>query len=69
MAAVGKLFLTFGTMMVVVGAALLLADKLGFRGLPGDIVWRGKGVTIYAPIVTSIVVSVVFSLILSLLRK
>jgi hypothetical protein len=69
MASIGKLFLTFGTMLVIVGAGLLLADKLGFRGLPGDIVWRTKGVTIYAPIVTSLVVSVVLSLILSLLRR
>jgi hypothetical protein len=69
MASIGKLLLTFGTMLVIVGAGLLLADRLGFRGLPGDIVWKGKGITIYAPIVTSLVVSVVLSLIFSLLRK
>lgn len=69
MAPVGKLLLTFGVLLCVMGAAILLADKLGFRGLPGDIVWKGKGVTIYAPIVTSLVISVVLSVILSLLRK
>lgn len=69
MAPIGKLLLTLGVLLVVIGGAILLADKLGFRGLPGDIVWRGKGVTVYAPIVTSLVISVVLSVILSLLRK
>lgn len=69
MASIGKLLLTAGVVLVVIGGGILLAERFGFRGLPGDIVWRSKGVTIYAPIVTSLVVSVVLSLILSLLRK
>lgn len=69
MAALGKLLLTFGLIMAVVGGAMLLAAHFGFRGLPGDIVWKGKGVTVYAPIVTSLVISLVLSVILSLLRK
>lgn len=69
MASIGKLLLTLGALLVVIGGGILLAERLGFRGLPGDIVWKGKGVTIYAPIVTSLVISVVLSLILSLLRK
>lgn len=69
MASIGKLLLSLGVLLVVIGGGMLIAERFGFRGLPGDIVWKGKGVAIYAPIVTSLVISVVLSVILSLIRK
>lgn len=71
MADLGKALLLLGGIIVVVGAALLLADKLNLPlgRLPGDIVYRGKNSVFYFPIVTCILVSVVLSLILWLFGR
>lgn len=65
MADLGKALLLLGGIIVVVGAALLLAGKLNLPlgRLPGDIVYRGKNSVFYFPIVTCILISVVLSLI------
>jgi Protein of unknown function (DUF2905) len=66
---VGRTIIYLGIALIVVGALWLLAEKLGFGRLPGDIVVRRKGFTLYLPIVSSIVLSVVVSLLLRFLRK
>ncbi len=65
MADLGKALLLLGGVIVIVGAALLLAGKLNLPlgRLPGDIVYRGKNSVFYFPIVTCILISVVLSLI------
>jgi hypothetical protein len=62
---VGKSLLVFGAFLVVAGAVLALGTKLPFRlgRLPGDIVYRGKNVTFYFPLATSIVLSIVLTLV------
>ncbi len=48
----GKGLMVAGVGLVVVGAAVMLASKLGLRlfQLPGDIVWRGKNGVICVPV-------------------
>lgn len=53
----GKALILLG--LVVLG--LGLAVTMGFRGLPGDLVYRGNQVTVYFPIVSSIVLSVLLT--------
>lgn len=67
----GKLLLLVGGVMVVVGAALLLAGKfhVPLGRLPGDIVYRGKNTVFYFPIVTCILISVILSLIFWLVGR
>jgi Protein of unknown function (DUF2905) len=64
MADLGKLLLVVGGVIIVVGAALLLADRfnLPLGRLPGDIVYRGKNTVFYLPLATSIVISVVLTI-------
>jgi hypothetical protein len=71
MADLGKALLLLGGIIVIVGAALLLAGKLNLPlgRLPGDIVYRGKNSVFYFPIVTCILISVVLSLILWLFGR
>ena len=69
MGQVGRLLLVFGGVLLVVGIALLVAEKLGLGRLPGDIVVEGKSFRLYAPIATSILVSVVLTLLLNLLFR
>ena len=61
----GKVLITIGVLIVLVGAFLLLADRFSiFRigRLPGDIVYRRGNFTFYFPLVTSILLSVVLTL-------
>jgi len=61
----GKMLLTLGGVIFLVGAALLLAGRfnLPLGRLPGDIAYRGKNTAFYFPVTTCILVSVVLTLI------
>ena len=61
----GRLLINAGILLVVVGLAIVLAERLGIRvgRLPGDIHIEGKRGGFYFPIVTCLLVSVVLSLI------
>lgn len=65
------MLLGLGLMLVVAGAVLLLAARLGLPldRLPGDMSYRGRNVSFFFPLGTSIVLSVVLSLILFLISR
>lgn len=66
MAPLGRLLIFVGLVALVLGAAILLGPKIPFLGrLPGDLVIRRDGATIYLPIATSIVLSLLLSLFLN----
>lgn len=71
MAELGKALLGLGLLLVVVGAVLLLAARFGvpLGKLPGDFSFRGKHVSFFFPLGTSILLSVVLSLILYLISR
>ncbi len=71
MAELGKALLGLGLLLVVAGLVLLLASRFGLPlgRLPGDFSWRGKNVSFFFPLGTSIVLSVVLSLILYLISR
>jgi hypothetical protein len=60
----GKAILGLGLLLAVIGAALLLAERFGLPlgRLPGDIAYRGKHVSVYFPLGTSILISIVLSI-------
>ncbi|HEV2034041.1 MAG TPA: DUF2905 family protein [Candidatus Dormibacteraeota bacterium] len=62
----GRLLLVFGVLLVLVGGALMLFGRFH---LPGDLVFRRGGMTVYVPIATSIVLSVVLTLVLSFIFR
>ena len=66
----GKLLVIAVLILVIVGAILMVSSKFSFFGLgrlPGDIVYKGKNVRFYFPIVTSIILSVLLTLLLWLI--
>jgi hypothetical protein len=69
MDSLGKLLLIVGGVIVLVGLAVLLMDRLGLGRLPGDIVVRRDNFTFYFPIVTSIILSILLSLVLMLVFR
>jgi hypothetical protein len=62
----GRLLLAFGLMLVLVGGALMLFGRFN---LPGDIVIRRGGLTVYVPIAASIILSVVLTVVLNLVLR
>lgn len=60
----GKALVGLGILLAVIGAALMLAGRFGvpLGRLPGDFAWRGKNVSFYFPLGTSIVISIVLSI-------
>ena len=60
----GKFLVIAGVLIVVVGLLLMAGAKFGHLGrLPGDIVYKGKHVQFYFPIVTCLVLSAVLTLV------
>ena len=62
---VARALIGFGLLLVVVGALLLLGQRLGLGRLPGDILVKRPGFSFFAPLTTSIVVSLVLTLLLN----
>jgi Protein of unknown function (DUF2905). len=67
----GKAILGLGLVIVLIGAAVMLAARYGLPlgRLPGDIAYRGKNFSFFFPIGTSILVSVVLSIVFYLISR
>ena len=64
----GKVLLLFAVVFGLVGLLLIIMGNVPFLGkLPGDLVIRRGGVTIFFPIVTCIVLSIVLTVLLNLI--
>ena len=68
---VGKILITVGLAVALLGALIWLGGKLNLPlgRLPGDIRFERENFKFYFPIVTCLLISVVLTLILWLLRK
>jgi hypothetical protein len=67
----GKILLGIGLFLVLIGGLVLLAGRLGLPlgRLPGDFSYRGKNVSVFFPLGTSILVSVVLSVLFYLITR
>lgn len=67
----GRLLIGLGFVLLVSGGLLLLLGRSGvpLGRLPGDISYRGKNLSVYFPLGTSIVLSIVLSLVFYLLSR
>lgn len=71
MSELGKLLIIVGSLIALAGAVLVFWGKLPlswFGQLPGDIAYKGKNVTFYFPLATSLLISVIVSLIFWLIN-
>ena len=68
---IGKILVGLGLLLVIVGFIVLFAGRAGLPlgRLPGDIAYRGKHVSVFFPLGTSILISVILSLVLYLLSR
>jgi hypothetical protein len=67
----GKGLIGVGILLVLLGGALLLASRVGLPlgKLPGDISYRGKNFSFFAPLGTSLLVSVLLSAVFYLFSR
>lgn len=66
----GRMLIYIGIVMVLVGAFFILVAKVPWFGkLPGDIVFRREGLTIYIPLATMILVSLILTLLLNIVWR
>jgi Protein of unknown function (DUF2905) len=61
----GRLLIGVGLVLLVAGGLLLLLGRTGIPlgKLPGDISYRGKNLSVYLPLGTSILLSIVLSVV------
>jgi hypothetical protein len=64
-----KFLIIAGVVLIAVGLAWLLGERLGLGRLPGDIVIERGNTRIYFPLMTSIIISIVLSLALWLFSR
>jgi multisubunit Na+/H+ antiporter MnhG subunit len=62
----GKALLVGAIVLALAGGVVLLLARLGISRFPGDVVVRGKNVTVYAPVGLMIVLSLVLTLVLNI---
>jgi hypothetical protein len=71
MSGLGRLLIGLGFFLLVAGAIILVLGRIGLPlgKLPGDFSYRGKNMSVYFPLGTSILLSIVLSLIFYLLSR
>ena len=64
-----KWLITVGLILVAAGLLWPLMSKLGLGRVPGDIVVRRDGFSLYFPLMTCLVISVVVSIVIWIFRR
>jgi len=66
----GRILIVIGLIVVGIGLVMVFAGKIPWLGkLPGDFFFRGKNVSFYFPLTTSILISVILTLILWFINR
>lgn len=66
METLGKSLIILALVLAMIGGVFLLLSRAGVDRLPGDIVYRGRGVTVYFPLGLAIALSLVLTIVLNL---
>jgi DUF2905 family protein len=71
MSELGRILLGLGLLLILIGAGVLILGRIGLPlgKLPGDFAYKGKNVSFYFPLASSIVISLLLTLIFSILSR
>lgn len=69
MESIGRLIISLGIILIVVGIVITFGSKIGIGRLPGDIFIKKGNVTFYFPILTSIIISILLTVIANLFLR
>ena len=64
-----KLLIILGVILIAVGIAWLIGERMGLGRLPGDFLIERGNFKLYIPVMTSVIISIVLSLILWLINR
>lgn len=64
---IAKNIIMVGSILLFIGAAIYLQDKVNFAGkLPGDFIIKKKGFTMYIPLTTTLIFTLVINIVINL---
>lgn len=66
---VGRLLIGGALVLLVLGGLFLLLGRLGLDRLPGDLVFRRGGLTVYFPIGLMILISIIGTILLNIFLR
>ncbi len=65
----GKILITMGIVLFLIGGLMIIGEKFGLGKLPGDIFIQKGNFTFFFPIVSSLIISLLLTLILNIFRR
>ncbi|MCX8084437.1 MAG: DUF2905 domain-containing protein [Calditerrivibrio sp.] len=65
----GKILITIGVLLIIVGLFFHFGEKIGLGRLPGDINIKKDNFSFHFPIVTSIIISIILTILLNIFFK
>lgn len=65
----GRLLIGLGALIAVAGVVLVLAGRLPFGRLPGDISFQGEGFSCMIPLASSLIASIVLTILANLIMR
>jgi hypothetical protein len=67
----GRMLIYLGILFISAGLVIIVLGRMGvpLGHLPGDITYRGKNVSVFAPIGTSILLSILLSVVLYVIAR
>ena len=70
MGGLARFLILFGVISIVVGLILLAGQRIPLLGrLPGDLLFRKGGATIYIPLATSLLLSLVLTILVNIIFR
>ncbi|MBU5439659.1 DUF2905 domain-containing protein [Tissierella sp. MSJ-40] len=65
----GKILISIGILLVIVGGIMVVGNRFGLGKLPGDIFIQKGNFTFFFPLASSIIISLILTLLLKLFRR
>jgi len=66
----GRLLIILGVVLLVAGVLLVFGSKIPLVGsLPGDLVFRKNGLTVFAPLATMLLLSLALTILVNLFLR
>ncbi|RKD28033.1 Protein of unknown function [Caminicella sporogenes DSM 14501] len=69
MESIGRMIISLGILLIIIGGVITLGGKLGLGRLPGDIYIKKGNFTFYFPLLTSIIISIVLTFLSNLIFR
>ena len=67
---IGKSLIFFGIVLIVIGSLFVLFGKVPWFGrLPGDIIIKREGLTIYFPVATMVILSLLLTILFNIISR